>query len=90
KSVFVDRILKYISRTYDLSKYTGKLYTPHQKILIEKEIETYFESLTNWIIRKFEIETVVFYKEDVGVGRVESTVSIWPKSTTEKYRLVVK
>ena len=90
KSVFVDRILKYITRTYDLSKYNGKLYTPHQKVLIEKEIEAYFESLEGWIIRKYEIESVVFYKENTGVGRVECLTTIWPKSTTEKYRLVVK
>lgn len=90
KSVFVDRILKYISRTYDLSRYNGKLYTPHQKVLIEKEIETYFDSLSGWIVRKYEIESVVFYKENTGVGRVECLISVWPKSTTEKYRLVVK
>lgn len=90
KSVYVDRILKYISRTYNLSKFHGKLYTPHQKVLIEKEIETYFDSLVGWIIRHYEIESVVFYEENIGVGRVECLVTIWPKSTTEKYRLVVK
>lgn len=90
KSVFVDRIIKYIMRSFDLTKFHGRLYTPHQKILIEKEVVQYLDSLMDWVIRDYTIDLIIFEKENIGVGRVECHITIWPKSTTEKYRLVVK
>lgn len=89
KSIFVDRIINYILRTLDLSDVAGRNYSVYQKIRAEKMLELYFDELKGWLLRDYQIESIEFIKESVGAGVLECTITVWPKSTTEKYALLI-
>lgn len=89
KSVFVGRIMRYIIRTLDMSELHGRNYTVYQKVRAEKMLETYFDGLKGWLIRDYVIENISFTREGIGVGSIECTVTIWAKSTSEKYSLLL-
>lgn len=84
KLVFVSRIIKYIKRELDFSEFKGKLYSPYQKLYIEKKLETYLESLTGTVINKYEIESVKAYRGVPGTITILCRFSVWPIGCLEK------
>lgn len=90
KIVTIDRIAKYISRNFDLSHYSGRQLTVHQKNLIERETKEYFDTLLNWIIRNYNVRSIDFIKEAPGVSSVVVKVDVWTVNSTEKITVVVE
>lgn len=89
KSVYVDRIVKHIVRTLDMTSLHGNLYRAYHKLRAEKMLEEYFNALTDVMIRSYKIESIQFITESIGSGYLECTISIWPKSTVGKYTLTI-
>lgn len=87
KSIFVDRIVKYILRTLDMSELHGKLYRAYHKVQAQRMLENYFEAIKGRMIREYTIDSIEFIHEAAGVGYMECTVSIWVNSTVGPYTL---
>lgn len=89
KSVFVDRIIKVIKRSIDFHEFHGKGYRVAHKLQIERLLTSYLEQITGSLIRQYTIDRIEFVKESIGVGRIECTFTIWPKSTVGGYTIVL-
>lgn len=87
KSIYVDRIIKYIIRTLDMTALHGNLYREYHKLQAEKMLEKYFNTIEGSLIRKYKIESIKFIHEQAGVGYLECIISVWVKSTSEKFTL---
>ena len=84
KLVFVSRIVKYIKRELDFSEFKGKLYTPYQKLYIEKKLEAYLESLVGRVINQYEIESVKAYRGVPGTVTILCRFSVRPIGCVER------
>ncbi|MED1125328.1 hypothetical protein [Bacillus atrophaeus] len=90
KIVTVDRIVKYVRRNLDLSRFKGRQMSAYQKLRIEKALVEYFDPLLNWILRSYEIKSIRFIKETIGSGIVLCDIDIWVINSTEKFSVIVE
>ena len=86
KSVFIDRIVKWIGRNWpDANSYIGTAFSDYKLIKITEQSETFLKSLTGWIISDYKILSVTTEQyKDSSVG-IHIRYEITPIFTTEKY-----
>jgi len=87
----VNKIIKYFYfNKPDHDQFIGKAMTDYRKVKIREILEEYLNNLTNWIIYKYKINSVTDLTDQTGAVTVILRFDIWPKFTTEKYRLETK
>lgn len=90
KIVTIDRIVKYVRRNLDLSRFKGKHLSPYQRLRVEKALVEYFDPLLNWILRSYDIKSIQFIREAAGVGIIVCEIDIWTINSTEKFSIIVE
>lgn len=70
-------------------QFIGKAFTEYRKMRIQEELIIFLESLKNWIIYDYEIDSITAVSSETGSVDVILRYNIWPKFTTEKYMLEV-
>ena len=86
KIVTIQRIIKLITRELDFSEFQGKQYTEYQRLCIYKKLELYLRTLVDYVIYKYDITSVVAYKDKNNLGTVivVCDFDIWCKNCLEK------
>ncbi len=90
KLVMIDRIVKFIKRSLDLSHFHGKPMTVYQKLRIERVLIEKFDSFKDFIIRAYKINSIEMIKEDAGAGIIIVEADIWPINSTEKISVIME
>lgn len=70
KMADIDRVLKYISREVDLSKYVGVTYSDSIKLQAEAYLRGFLESITGTLLESYAIDNVWFEKNSAIPGAV--------------------
>lgn len=84
----VYRIIKYFYfHKPDQDEFIGKAYTEYRKLKIKEKLEEFLEELKGWIIYKYQILSVTDIQTELGTIDVILRYNIWPKFTTEVYKL---
>lgn len=84
----VYRIIKYFYfHKPDQDEFIGKAYTEYRKLKIKEKLENFLSELKGWIIYKYEILSVTDIQTELGTIDVILRFNIWPKFTTEVYKL---
>ena len=84
----VYRIIKYFYfHQPDQDEFIGKTYSEYRKLKIKEKLDEFLSNLKGWIIYKYEIVSVTDIQTELGTIDIRLRYNIWPKFTTEVYRL---
>ena len=84
KSVLVDRVIKYIKRNMDLSKYIGTKFTKNTKMHIANDVRRFMNSIDGTMIKNYTIKSIEFVLTGPNVGNILIDTEITPRGTFEK------
>lgn len=84
-----DRIVKYIKRNIDLSRFRGKPVSAYIMLRVKEEIMNQLDPLIGGALRFYEVESARFEKEASGVGSIYVDVGIWTSKSIERINVAV-
>lgn len=90
KVVFIDRILKYLRREMDFTQFRGRTYSSYQKLLFNKALVKYLDSILGYVIKEYTIESVNAYRDDPGTVTLVARISVQPVNCLERCSLTVE
>lgn len=84
----VYKIIKYFYyHKPDHEQFIGKTYTEYRKLKIQEKLEEFLDNLVDWIIYKYQILSIIDVSTEIGTVDVILRYLIWPKFTTEAYKM---
>lgn len=88
KPVIVDKILRYMMRTFDFQEFLGKPYSEVRRVKIQRKLQDYLEEWKDYILVDYKIDSVsAEYDPKVpGTVRIICRYRVQPKNTIEWYR----
>ena len=89
KLVTINKIMKYFHyhSPEQHEQFIGKTFTEYRRMKIEESLDDFLKNLVNWIIYKYQIISVTAMTSKDGTAEVYLKYDIWPKYSTERYRL---
>lgn len=88
-NALIDDVIKITIKNVDISKYKGKLFTPYMLMQIKDDIIKSLNKLKGKLIRRFNVNKVVFKKTEEAAGYIIADYSIVPYGTVEDINIIM-
>lgn len=90
KSVIVDRIIRYVSKQIDISKYIGLLYKNFLNTQVKSDVDKQLNSMVGFVLQSYKVKSVEFVKTGEFAGTIICRMDIMPIFSTESYSIVAR
>lgn len=90
KLISIDRVIKHIERTIDMSFVVGKLYNQYIKMMLHDYLDSFLRKLVGSAINNYRINDIQFVRSQNMTGYVTVNIDIYPINSLEEINVLLE